>query len=86
MGWIWIVSDNPEQLADIEYNKLCSSELYSMFLTLSFQEFEANIEGMKLDKVRVEQEEKRKTLAAETQQHQQVKTEVEQMNYLIIGN
>ena len=37
-----------------------------------FQEFEANIEGMKLDKTRVEQEEKRKTLAAETQQHQQV--------------
>ena len=27
---------------------------------------------MKLDKTRVEQEEKRKTLAAETQQHQQV--------------
>lgn len=43
-----------------------------MALTLSLQEFEANIEGMKLDKVRVEQEEKRKTLAAETQQHQQV--------------
>lgn len=27
---------------------------------------------MQMDKVRVEQEEKRKTLAAETQQHQQV--------------
>ncbi|KAM7443168.1 ATPase AAA domain-containing protein 3-B [Porites harrisoni] len=35
------------------------------------KEFETNIEGMKLDKTRVEQEEKRKTLAAETQQHQQ---------------
>lgn len=35
------------------------------------KEFEANIEAMQLDKTRVEQEEKRKTLAAETQQHQQ---------------
>ncbi|XP_078373422.1 ATPase family AAA domain-containing protein 3-like [Oculina patagonica] len=35
------------------------------------KEYEANIEHMQLDKVRVEQEEKRKTLAAETQQHQQ---------------
>lgn len=35
------------------------------------KEFEANIEAMQLDKTRVEQEEKRKTLATETQQHQQ---------------
>ncbi|XP_015752312.1 PREDICTED: ATPase family AAA domain-containing protein 3-B-like [Acropora digitifera] len=35
------------------------------------KDFEANIEAMQLDKTRVEQDEKRKTLAAETQQHQQ---------------
>ncbi|KAK2551173.1 ATPase family AAA domain-containing protein 3 [Acropora cervicornis] len=35
------------------------------------KEFEANIEALQLDKTRVEQEEKRKTLATETQQHQQ---------------
>lgn len=35
------------------------------------KEFEANIEAIQLDKTRVEQDEKRKTLAAETQQHQQ---------------
>lgn len=35
------------------------------------KKYEANIEQMQMDKVRVEQEEKRKTLAAETQQHQQ---------------
>lgn len=34
------------------------------------KEYEANIEHMQLDRIRVEQEEKRKTLAAETQQHQ----------------
>ncbi|KAJ7312346.1 ATPase AAA domain-containing protein 3 [Desmophyllum pertusum] len=35
------------------------------------KEYEANIEHMQMDKIRVQQEEKRKTLAAETQQHQQ---------------
>lgn len=35
------------------------------------KEYEANIQQIQMDKVRVEQEEKRKTLAAETQQHQQ---------------
>lgn len=35
------------------------------------KEYEASIQQIQMDKVRVEQEEKRKTLAAETQQHQQ---------------
>ncbi|KXJ21276.1 ATPase family AAA domain-containing protein 3 [Exaiptasia diaphana] len=35
------------------------------------KEYEAGIQQMTLDRVRVEQEEKRKTLSAETQQHQQ---------------
>ncbi|EDO42350.1 predicted protein [Nematostella vectensis] len=35
------------------------------------KEYEAGINQMQLDRVRVEQEEKRKTLSAETQQHQQ---------------
>ena len=39
---------------------------------VDLQEYEASIQQIQMDKVRVEQEEKRKTLAAETQQHQQV--------------
>ena len=39
---------------------------------IDLQEYEASIQQIQMDKVRVEQEEKRKTLAAETQQHQQV--------------
>lgn len=39
---------------------------------MNLQENEAAFEQIKSDRVRVEQEEKRKTLQAETQQHSQV--------------
>ena len=35
-----------------------------------FQEFETQMEGMKLEQARVQGDEKRKTLAEETRQHQ----------------
>ena len=41
---------------------------------------------MQLDKTRVEQEEKRKTLAAETQQHQQVGMEDKRKIYMLFAS
>lgn len=44
-----------------------------LFILFSFiQEYEAAIKQMDGEKVRMEQEERRKTLAAETEQHQKV--------------
>ena len=37
------------------------------------QEYEAQIKQFEVNRTRVEQEEKRKTLAAETKQHQEVR-------------
>ena len=36
------------------------------------QEYEAHVKQFEVDRTRVEQEEKRKTLATETKQHQEV--------------
>ena len=44
--------------------------LYGLF-TLIFQEIEGQIEQMKIEQTRVAQEERRKTMAEETKQHQQ---------------
>lgn len=48
----------------------CGVLVYHLF---GDQEYEAAVKQMELEKVRVEQEERRKTMGAETEQHQRVR-------------
>ena len=53
---------------------MCVSGYDHMHTRITFvQEYEAAIKQMELEKVRVDHEERRKTMGAETEQHQRVR-------------
>lgn len=47
------------------------------------KEYDAHVEQLKVEQVKVQQEERRKTLAEETRQHQQVTKKANECDYVI---